>query len=288
MWCVKSTTLSILWNGEKLTPFNPPRGLWQGDPLSPYLFVLCMEMLALNIQQKVYQGIWKPIQVSRGGPGISHLFFPDDVLLFCHAIPSQVQVVMESVDDFCIASGLKVNFEKSKAMCSAKVPRYRQRELSQHSSINLVSSLGIYLGFPLINGRVNKGHYTKVVERIQTRMASWKSRLLNKAGKLCLVKSVTSSMPVYTMQTHLLPKSVCTKIDSITRNFFWGKREHQRGWHLLNWEVLTTPRNLGRLGIRDMKLTNLALLGKLVWSLLHERDKLWVQVITYKYRDSSI
>lgn len=90
MWCVKSSSLAILWNGEKPAPFKPTRGLRQGDPLSPYLFVLCMEMLALNIQLNVAQGVWKPIHVSRGGPGISHLFFADDVLLFCLATTNQV------------------------------------------------------------------------------------------------------------------------------------------------------------------------------------------------------
>lgn len=173
-------------------------------------------------------------------------------------------------------------------MCSRYVPRTRQRELSQLTSIPFVQSLGNYLGFPLVNGRTNKDHYNSMVERIQKRLDSWKGRLLNKAGKLCLVKSVTSSIPVYTMQTHCMPMSVCHKIDAITRNFFWGKGDQQRSWHIVNWEVLITPRNLGGLGIRDTRLTNLALLGKLVWCLLHERDKLWVQVIMHKYIHGSI
>lgn len=171
---------------------------------------------------------------------------------------------------------------------SRKVPRRRKRELSHITSIPLVDSLGNYLGFPLVNGRTNKSHYNSVVERIQNRLASWKGRLLNKAGKLCLVKSVTSSMPVYTMQTHCMPVSVCNKIDAISRNFFWGKGDQHRGWHLINWEVLTTPKTLGGLGIGDRRLTNMALLGKLVWSLLHERDKLWVQVLTHKYVKGTI
>lgn len=105
---------------------------------------------------------------------------------------------------------------------------------------------------------------------------------------MCLVKPVTTSLPVYTMQTHYFPKSVCTRIDSITRNFFWGRGDQQRGWNLVSWQVVTTPRNLGGLGVRDTRLSNLALLGKLVWSKLHERDKLWVQVLTHKYVRQSL
>lgn len=195
---------------------------------------------------------------------------------------------MDSLNDFCMSSGLKVNFDKSKAMCSSQVPRQRRRDLSNITCIPFVHRLGNYLGFPLVNGRTNTTHYNSVVERIQKRLASWKGRLLNKAGKLCLIKSVISSMPVYTMQTHCMSASVCSKIDAISKNFFWGKGEQQRGWHLINWEVLTTPKNLRGLGIRDTRLTNLALLGKLVWSLFHERDKLWVQVLTHKYIQGSI
>lgn len=114
-------------------------------------------------------------------------------------------------------------------------------------------------------------------------MASWKGRLLNKAGKLCLAKSVVSSLPIYIMQTHIVPNSVCHKIDPITRKFIWGQDGGQRSWNLVNWEVLTSPRKHGGFGVRDAKITNLALLGKLIWSLIHDRGKLWVQELSHKY-----
>lgn len=66
-------------------------------------------------------------------------------------------------------------------------------------------------------------------------------------------------------------------------NFFWGRGDQKRSWCLVNWETLTTPTKVGGLGIRDTRLVNVALLGKLVWSLLHDQDKLWVQVLTHKY-----
>lgn len=73
--------MCLLWNGEKTEPFSPARGLRQGDPLSPYLFVLCIERLCHQIEVAVGQGEWKPISLSRGGPKLSHVCFANDI--FC-------------------------------------------------------------------------------------------------------------------------------------------------------------------------------------------------------------
>lgn len=140
--------------------------------------------------------------MSRGGPSISHLFFPDDILLLCKATNAQVNLVTETLHDFCKASGLKVNYSKSRAMCSRHVPRIRKEELARISSINIVNDLGTYLGFPLVIGRVTKNTYDIIVEKIQRRLASWKGKLLNRAGKLCLAQSVITAILVYSMQTH--------------------------------------------------------------------------------------
>lgn len=121
------------------------------------------------------------------------------------------------------------------------------------------------------------------MEKIQKRMTTWKGKLLNKVGKIWLAKSVTSSIPIYSMQIHLLPKAVCTRIDSLTRSSIWAKDGSSRGWSLVNWKMMILPKKFGGMGIRDTRLTNLALVGKLIRSILHEQDKLWVQVLTHRY-----
>ena len=68
MFCITSASLSVLWNGEKLDAFVPQRGLRQGDPLSPYLFVLCMEVLGQRIRRESERGAWKGVKASRTGP----------------------------------------------------------------------------------------------------------------------------------------------------------------------------------------------------------------------------
>lgn len=116
MECVKGPSMSILWNGEKTAPFMPERGLRQGDPLSPYLFVLCIERLCHLIEVSVGKREWKPIGISRGGPKLSHICFADDLILFAEASVAQVRVIRRVLDRFCIASGQKVNLEKSKIL----------------------------------------------------------------------------------------------------------------------------------------------------------------------------
>ena len=199
MSCVRSSNLSILWNGAKTDHFTPSRGLCQGDHLSPYLFVLCMEKLSRSIQQKVLSGIWKPIQVSKGGPQLSHILFDDDVMLFCEVSPEQVKVVMDTLEEFCSTSGLRINTLKSKAMCSRMVQGERKREIQDISTIKFVADLGHYLGFPLVKGRISRGVYNDVVDKVSKRLATWKGNMLNKAGRVCLVKSVTTTIPVYNM-----------------------------------------------------------------------------------------
>lgn len=89
MKCISSSSFFILWDGGKSEKTFPSRGLHQGDPLSPYLFVIYMERLSDIITDAVDTGEWIPIKAGRGGPAISHLLFADDQLFFAEASVSQ-------------------------------------------------------------------------------------------------------------------------------------------------------------------------------------------------------
>jgi len=135
MSCVQSSNLAVLWNGARTNNFRPSRGHCQGDPLPPYLFVLCMKKLSLNVQQKVNDGIWKPIQISKGVPSLSHILFVGDVMLLCEANVEQVQVVMNTIDDLCTASILKVNTLNPK-LCARGCCRWIESMLSRRFQIS--------------------------------------------------------------------------------------------------------------------------------------------------------
>ncbi|XP_012487971.1 uncharacterized protein LOC105801183 [Gossypium raimondii] len=87
----------VLWNGVPTQKFRPARGVHQECPLSPYLFILCIEWLGHSIRNAIDLGNWSPIRLSCGGPLLSHLFFADDLILFGHADENQAQVIKNKV-----------------------------------------------------------------------------------------------------------------------------------------------------------------------------------------------
>jgi hypothetical protein len=273
MFGISSSTNNILWNGSKTEAFTPTRGLRQGDPLSPYLFVLCMERLGAMISKCVSDGIWEPMQISKDGTKLSHLFFADDVLLLTKANVTQARVIKEVLDNFCSLSGLKVSFEKSKFCTSAGVCRQLRRRISDSSQIQATDRFEKYLGFKMFYGRVRKQDFSAIYDRVSSKLSSWKSRLLNKPGRVVLANSVISSLPTYHMQITWLPQSMCDDLDKTVRRFIW-KGTGDSGMHLVGWNKITQPRRFGGLGVRIARLQNVSLLGKLVWEILHSPSKL--------------
>ncbi|KAK2409374.1 hypothetical protein QL285_044804 [Trifolium repens] len=117
---------------------------------------------------------------------------------------------------------------------------------------------------------------------MQSRLASWKTRLLNKPGRLALTSSVLTSIPNYYMQITWLPQSICDSIDQASRNFIW-KNANNKGIHLVSWTKMSKPKKLGGLGLRSARDANICLLGKLVWDILLSKDKLWVNIFSQRY-----
>lgn len=165
MQCVTSCSFQVCFNGDRTQSFKPQRGLRQGDPLSPYLFVLCMERLAHRINDSIVCGDWKPIKLSRNGPPISHLFFVDDLLLLGEASLEQMEVISACLEEFCLASGMKVSASKSRLMLSDNVGHVVASQLSHVVGLAITHDLEKYLGVPLAHQLVTANTYQYILDK---------------------------------------------------------------------------------------------------------------------------
>ena len=127
--CISSTSASLLFNGNQLESFNPFRGLRQGDPISPYIFVLYMEFLSSLINKKCEEGKWVKVKASRGGPGFSHSFFANDFLLYAKADWGNYEAIVDVLEEFCELTGQKISKVKSKVFFSPNTPKETKEEL---------------------------------------------------------------------------------------------------------------------------------------------------------------
>ena len=105
MQCVTKVSFSILINGGKTKSFIPSRGLRQGDPLSPYLFILCQEVLSRLIKRSFVSGVIHRVKMNTNGLAFTHVMYADDLMLFAKAITCEVQVLDECLEKYCEWSG---------------------------------------------------------------------------------------------------------------------------------------------------------------------------------------
>ncbi|CAL8168851.1 unnamed protein product [Prunus armeniaca] len=283
MSCVSTVKYQICINGELTESFQPKSGIRQGDPLSPYLFVLCIEKLSHIIFEDVRMGKWRPVKSSQAGPAVSHLFFADDLVLFAEATSNQARVLKNCLEVFCQASGQTVNFDKSAIFCSPNTCKEIAKEISCICGSPLTEDLGRYLGMPLLHSRIDKRTYSSLIDKVHKRLAAWKGKFLSLAGRATLIQSVTSAVPVYAMQTAKLPTSVCDALDKLNRNFFWGGSEKRSRVHLCQWDLVCRPKSKGGLGFKKTGAMNQALLAKIGWRLHIKDEGLWAKIYKAKY-----
>ena len=283
MCCVTTATTSILFNGGTLDPLTPTRGIRQGDPLSPYLFILCIDFLGQLIEGKCAEKAWDPVKSSKSGPFFSHLFFADDLVLFAKANSKNCSAIRSVLDIFCSKSGETISEAKSKVYFSPNVDSDMRDSLCEILGFRSTNSLGKYLGIPIRQQGSSPNDFNFILDKMKQKLAGWKSNLLSMAGRAVLIQSSLSTIPAYVMQCASLPSKIHKGIDRISRNFLWGSTESVRKMHWVGWSKITKPKEEGGLGFQTAKGRNTALLAKLNWRFNSEKDSLWAQVLRKKY-----
>ncbi|KAL0451591.1 UNVERIFIED_CONTAM: putative mitochondrial protein, partial [Sesamum latifolium] len=195
MLLVTTVSYSLTLNGEPFGYFRPERGIRQGDPLSPYLFIFCAEAFSCLIQKAEERGVIQGIRVSLEAPSISHLLFADDTLLFCEAVERQMEEIRSIFALHANASGQEVNFSKSGMVISGTIRDKEKRRLASWLGVRLVGAHDQYLGLPAVAGRSRRALFHNIRDRFWGRINGWNSKLLSQAGKGVLIKSLLQSLP---------------------------------------------------------------------------------------------
>ena len=139
-----------------------------------------------------------------------------------------------------------------------------------------------YLGLPLGANFKDKTKWNPILEKMERKLAGWKHLCLSKGGGVTIIKSTLSNLPTYFLSLFPIPASVANRIEKLQRNFLWGGFGDEPKIHLVKWATVCAPISSGGLGIRKIRLFNIALLGKWLWRFGIEKDALWRQVIELK------
>ena len=122
-------------------------------------------------------------------------------------------------------------------------------------------------------------------ERFRKRLAMWKRQYISKGGRITLIRSTLSNLPIYFMSIFQLPRAIRMRLEKIQRDFLWGGGALEQKPHLARWPIVCKDKSIGGLGVKSLGLFNKALLGKWAWRFANEKKALWNQVIRRKYRE---
>jgi len=276
-WCtlianlLKTASTQVILNGEPGEFIYHQRGLRQGDPLSPMLFILVMDVLNILFAQAEMDGLLQPL--NSAGQRLS--LYADDVALFIRPEDEDLLLTKSLLQIFGEASGLQTNLHKS---CVIPIQCDDSIEEIVSNSLQCSTSAfpATYLGLPISDKKLSRGHLLAWIEKIANKLPGWKAPLLSLAGRVVLVRFVLTAIPIYLLVALKVPKWFIRAIDKIRRGFLWkGRKEANGGCCLVAWDKVMRPLELGGLGIHNLEIMGWALQMRWLWIEKTKPERSW-------------
>lgn len=280
--CLHSSSVAVLINGSLTSEFKPQRGLRQGDPLSPFLFLIVAEGLSALINKSVQLGEFRCYKVGTDLVDISHLQYADDTIVVGEATMEDSWAIKAIMRNFEIFSGLRVNFTKSK-ICGVNV---RQEELEVMAAMVNYKTESLpfkYLGVLVGSNPRRFSTWNAIMENFSRRLASWKARYISLGGRIVLINSVLSSLPVFYFSIYRAPKGVLKYLNNLQKKFLWGGSVDKKSIHWVKWEDVCRSKEEGGLVVKDLDSFNRSLLAKWEWRWISDEQSLWKSFLKSKF-----
>ncbi|XP_062114224.1 uncharacterized protein LOC133825275 [Humulus lupulus] len=284
MICLKGTSYSILMYGRIQGSFRGKKGLRQGDPVSPLLFLLVMEYFTRVLIQASLNKKFR-FHPKCKNLKLVNLCFADDLVIFCKGVNNSVQIIKECFTTFSLASGLSANLDKSQVYFGGLAETETKQILNRLQFVEGSFPLK-YLGVPLRTTKWKAGDCAAIIKKIHLKLHTRSSRHLSFAGRAQLFNSVLLGSRSFWMSIFLLPKSFVKEIDHLCRIFLWGTNDSSRNrskMYLTAWEQVCLPKSLSGIGFKEGSKWNKVLLAKFVWALSSKQDILWVKWVDSIY-----